>query len=278
MSFTRSTTNTTVHQNMPDYPSSEGYTAATLKTAFDAPATGLKGDINRLETELEDTSSASNLGASPIVVGDDSDANVQAKLEKLYADLQGISQGSIPDGTITEEKINATYEATLAKKDGTLQTGLNAEQLNGKTEAQLKTGFLGTPNPATISFTGAAKQTPTVTETKTYSTSGSRYYMMLFSYSDIKLAMYDAKTEKFVFATYLGRYPDGPSGNSNAQFAFNANNIPLLNSSVRGTATLNVAYSSGTMTLALTKAPFQSSSGADIPSGTITIFELGGIV
>lgn len=217
---------------MPDYPSSEGYTAATLKTAFDAPATGLKDDINRLETELEDTSSASNLGASPIVAGDDSDANVQAKLEKLYEDMQGISQGSIPDGTITEIKMNAAYEATLAKKDGTLQTGLNSEELNGKTEEQLKTAFLGTPNPATISFTGAAVKTSTVTETKTYATNGSRYYMMLLSYIGCKLAMYDAKTEKFVFATYLGEYPEASDYRDNT-YAFNTNNIKIIKRNIR---------------------------------------------
>lgn len=274
MSFTRSTTNTSVHQGMPDYPSAEGYSTTQLKQAFDAPAEGLQTDINRLATELEATTSAENIGADEITSGDTSDANVQAKLEKLYTDMQGISQGAIPDGTITATKMDATYEGTIAKKDGTLQTGLNAEKLNGKTEAQLKSAFLSTPLPSIVSFTGAAKQTATVTETKTYSTNGSRYYMMISSYNACQLALYDAKTQKFVFATYLGR-----SADQYATFAYNTNNIKVYNgNNYNGKVTLNVTYSNGTMTLSATKEQSQMSDGWNTPSGTITIFELGGIV
>lgn len=275
MSFTRSTTQTDVHQNMPDYPSAEGYTTSQLKTAFDAPATGLKTDLNGLMTELEAVSSAENIGADEIVAGDNSDANVQAKLEKLYTDMQGITQGAVADGSITETKIDSTYEATIAKKDGTVQTGLSAEMLNGKTEAQLKTAFLTTPSPTTISFTGATKQTATVTETKTYATNGSRYYMMVFNYAQCKVALYDAKSQNFVYATYLGRYTD----DSYNTYAFNTNNIKLENGdSSRGKITLNVTYNNGTMTLAATKEQSQNASGNNTPSGTVTIFELGGIV
>ena len=257
MSFTRSTTDTTVHQQMPDYPSAEGYTANQLKTAFDAPATGLKGDINGLIDELEDTSSASNLGASAIADGDASDGNVQAKLEKIYEDLQGIALGDIPDGTITKAKLDDDYSATIAEKDGTLQTGLNTEKLNGKTEAQLKTSFLGTANPYTLSFSANSGDS-TVTETKTQATNGTRYFMMVFSYGNIKFALYDAQTQKFVFA-------------HGQVTAINTNNIQLENSQVTGKVSLNATYSSKTLTLAVTK---QSNS----ISGSITIFELCGEV
>ena len=155
MSFTRSTTDVNVHRNMPDYPSNEGYTATQLKTAFDSSAAGLKDDLNGLMTELESSSSASNVGAAAIADGDSSDANVQAKLEKIYEDLQDVALGDIPDGTITKAKMDATYAGTLAEKDGTLQTNLSAEMLNGKTEAQLLSAFLSTPNPTTISFTAS---------------------------------------------------------------------------------------------------------------------------
>ena len=123
MGFTRSTTNTSVHQGMPDYPSSQGYTTTQLKQAFDAPAEGLQTDLNGLMSELEATTSAGFIGADQIDPSDASAANVQAKLEKIYTDMQGISQGSIPDGTITEAKLDATYAASVAIKDGTLQTG-----------------------------------------------------------------------------------------------------------------------------------------------------------
>lgn len=253
---------------MPDYPSSEGYTAATLKTAFDAPATGLKGDINRLETELEDTSSASNLGASPIVVGDDSDANVQAKLEKLYADMQGITQGDVLDGSITQVKLDSTYEATLAKKDGALQTGLNSEQLNGKTEAELKTAFLDGLLPTTLSFSKLSGGSGTATETKTVATSGCRYYILATSY--YKVILYDAKSNKFVFAIPTrdqSEYRD---------YSYNTSTVPLYNYSNSVRATLSASYSNGTLTINMTKAT--SVSSQDIPAGTIVVFELGGIV
>jgi len=273
MSFTRSTTNTSVHQGMPDYPSAEGYSTTQLKQAFDAPAEGLQADINRLATELEATTSAENIGADEIVAGDTSDANVQAKLEKLYTDMQSITQKGVADGSITQEKLDSTYEGTIAKKDGTMQAGLSAEMLNGKTEAQLKSAFLSTPLPSTVSFTGAAKQTATVTETKTYSTNGSRYYMMILSYNACQLALYDAKTQKFVFATHLG------SGDQYTTIAFNTNNIKIHNgNNYYGKVTLNVTYSNGIMTLSATKEQSQKSDGWNTPSGTITIFELGGIV
>ena len=152
MGFTRSTTNTEVHQNMPDYPSGEGYTTSQLKTAFDAPATGLKTDLNGLMTELEATDSAASIGATALDAGDDSDGNVQAKLEYLLSELQGIALGNIPDGTITAAKMNATYDGTLAKKDGTLQSGLNAEQLGGSTLATI-TALITATGHTTGTFT-----------------------------------------------------------------------------------------------------------------------------
>ena len=138
MGFTRSITETDVHQNMPDYPSSEGITTEQLKTAFDAPATGLKTDLNGLMTELEASDSSASLGAAALSAGDTSDANVQAKLAYLLGELEGIALGDIPDGTITQGKLDDDYEATLAKKDGTLQTGLNAEKLGGTTLAGIQ--------------------------------------------------------------------------------------------------------------------------------------------
>ena len=133
MGFTRSTTNTSVHQGMPDYPSSEGYTTSQLKAAFDAPAEGLQTDVNGLMTELESVASSGYLGADVITESDDSAPNIQAKLEKIYSDMQGIALGDIPDNSVTEAKLSSTYTGSVAKKDGTLQTGLNAEQLGGKT-------------------------------------------------------------------------------------------------------------------------------------------------
>ena len=131
MGFTRSTTDVNVHRNMPDYPSGEGYTTEQLKTAFDSSAAGLKADLNGLMTELENTNSAENLGAAIVGENDITEPNVQAKLNYLMGEIQGVALGDIPDGTITQAKMDATYEGTLAKKDETLQEGLNSEMLGG---------------------------------------------------------------------------------------------------------------------------------------------------
>lgn len=132
MGFTRSTTETEVHQGMPDYPSGEGITTTELKEAFDAPATGLKSDLNGLMNELENALAAGKVGANSITEDDDSAENVQAKLEKIYADLQNVALGDIPDNTITEAKLDSTFSTAIAKKDGNLQGNLNAEFLGGK--------------------------------------------------------------------------------------------------------------------------------------------------
>ena len=131
MGFTRSETNVDVHKNMPDYPTNEGYTTEQLKTAFDSSAVGLKADLNGLMTELESTDAATDIGASPLTASDTTDANVQAKLEKLQEELQNVTLGDIPDGTITTAKLDDTLASLLPLKDGTLQTNLNADKLDG---------------------------------------------------------------------------------------------------------------------------------------------------
>jgi hypothetical protein len=132
MGFTRSTTETEVHQGMPDYPSGEGITTAELKEAFDAPATGLKSDLNGLMSELENALAAGRIGANAITEADDSAGNIQAKLEKIYTEMQSIALGDIPDNTITEAKLTSTFSTSIAKKNGSLQNNLNAEFLGGK--------------------------------------------------------------------------------------------------------------------------------------------------
>lgn len=132
MSFTKSTTDISVHQKLGDYPSQDdGITADELKKKFDYPAETLQEDLNKVVEELSKNTASSNIGADKIHESDASAENVQAKLEKIYKDLQNVTLGQIPDGSITEEKLNANYSSTLAKKDGELQIGLNAEKLGG---------------------------------------------------------------------------------------------------------------------------------------------------
>lgn len=267
MSFTRSTTDVNVHRNMPDYPSGAGITTTQLKTAFDSSAEGLKTDLNGLMTELEDTTAADNLGAAQI--GDEVGTTVQDKLEYLQSELQGIALGDIPAGTITQGKLDSTYEATLAKKDGTLQSGLSAEMLNGKTEAQLESAFFTTVDATTLSYTKLETVSTTTTETKTVSTGKSRYYVLTFGggYNEYAATLYDARSNKFAFA--INRNNTGVSNN--------VGSLRLFWYSQDLGATLTASYSSGVLTLNVTKKTGSSSSSAT-PAGTITVYELGGKV
>ena len=115
MPFTRSTKDMNIHQSLPDYPSAdEGITAEDLEILFDSGAVQLQIDLNRLETELEASAAAAKLGAAKIYSGDDSAANVQAKLTKLYNMIQEVIQTGIADNAVTTAKI-ANGAVTQAK-------------------------------------------------------------------------------------------------------------------------------------------------------------------
>lgn len=160
MGFTRSSTNISVHQSLSDYPNQDDNLSATqLKEKFDMPAETLQDDLNGLMTELEAVSSAESIGADVITAGDESDANVQAKLEKIYTDMQNISQGAVADGSITAAKLASSLSDTLAVKDNTLQSGLNAEKLGGDTLATLKAFISG--GVVTGTYTGNTTNTTT---------------------------------------------------------------------------------------------------------------------
>jgi hypothetical protein len=139
MGFTRSTTDISVHQKLGDYPNQEnGMTPEDLKKRYDLPAEILQKDLNKLEEELESVIGASNVGALTLDVADDSNNNVQAKLEYIYGQLQNVALGQIPDGSITEAKLETNYANTLPKKNGELQENLNAEKIGGKTYADVQ--------------------------------------------------------------------------------------------------------------------------------------------
>ena len=188
MGFTRSTTTTNVHSTLGDYPAEDDHLSSEqLKARFDSPATGLKSDLNGLMGELEASTSAASIGAANITYDDASDGNVQAKLEKIYSDLQAAAIGEIPDNTITEAKLASTYSTTVAKKDGTTQTNLNADQLdgyhassfglkNGNVQTNLNAEKLGGSTLAQVMARASSyftTGTVTITKNSSYQTSGT---------------------------------------------------------------------------------------------------------
>lgn len=138
MGFTRSTTDISVHQKLGDYPNQDnGLTPEELKKTYDKPAETLQKDLNNLEVELEELHAASQIGAEPIDGNDTTPANIQAKLIRLYEQLQNIVFNQIPDGTITKAKLSTDYSGVIAEKTGEVQTNLNAEMVGGITANQI---------------------------------------------------------------------------------------------------------------------------------------------
>lgn len=153
MSFTKSTTDIVVHQKLGDNPNiDDGKTAAQLKEMFDFPAETLQNDLNNHIDELGEATAAGLIGATALSEGDTTDGNIQAKLGYLQEEIEGVSQGAVADGSITEAKLDSTFNGTIAKKSGTLQTGLNSEMLGGYTLQQV----LDYVKTATGSYTGNA--------------------------------------------------------------------------------------------------------------------------
>ena len=87
-----------------------GLTAAELKAKFDADAGTLKEYVNDvLIPFLEGTSAAASLGIATIS-GFSAD-NIQTALEEIIGAMQGITQGSVADGSITLAKLAAEVTA-----------------------------------------------------------------------------------------------------------------------------------------------------------------------
>ncbi len=104
MSFTRFTTDTQNISALTDRPNDmEGMTAAQLKAAFDKAGTDIAEYINNtLVAELEGTGAAGNLGIDTIAGL--TATTVQAALAELFAALQDVVLGDIPNESLDTEK------------------------------------------------------------------------------------------------------------------------------------------------------------------------------
>lgn len=255
MGFTRSTTTTNVHSTLGDYPSvDDGLTPEQLKARFDSPATGLKTDLNGLMTELEASTSAASVGASTLYSGDTSDANVQAKLEHLQDELEGIALNEIPDNSITEAKLVSTYSSLLAKKNGILQTDLNSHKLGGKALstiesertaalAALKTEINNRTSPADTNYTVTLTST-TSTTTKTFDVK-SRFMAFYIHFSngssadaDYHFVLYDCRNSNALLSL-----------DDEGHIDFNASTITLSSASAYPAKIQNILCSNNVISM-----------------------------
>lgn len=108
MSFTRfqaEVGNISALSNTPNV--TDGLSGAQLRARFDKAAEDIKAYLNNvLLVQLEGTGSAGNLGITEIdgLVAD----TVQEALEALYQAILDASQGEIPDGSVTTQKLADT--------------------------------------------------------------------------------------------------------------------------------------------------------------------------
>ncbi len=115
MSLPRVTTSLGTVSTLDDRPNdTSGLTAAELKAKFDKDSETLKAYINDILIPfLESSSAAANLGISTVTGL--SAETVQAALEQIMDTMQGISQGAVPNASITLVKL---AEDVLAILDG----------------------------------------------------------------------------------------------------------------------------------------------------------------
>lgn len=152
MSFSRFTTDTQNISALTDRPNDmEGMTAAQLKAAFDKAGGDIAEYINNtLVAELEGTGAAGNLGIDTIAGM--TATTVQAALAELFAALQDVVLGDIPDESLDTEKF---VRRSVTNEIIALATILTENLANGSvTGPKIAEGTIDTPNYKDRSITG----------------------------------------------------------------------------------------------------------------------------
>lgn len=145
MAIPRLTTDLDIVQTLDDEPNDVGgLSAAELKAKFDEAPNAVKTWINNtLLPFFEGTGGAGNVGIATLD-GLDTATNVQAALQGILYALQDITQGVVPDGSITAAKLAAA--AVIAEK---LAAGaVTSEKLasNAVTDGKIGGAAVGTAN------------------------------------------------------------------------------------------------------------------------------------
>ena len=152
MSFTRFTTETQNISALTDRPNDmEGMTAAQLKAAFDKAGGDIANYINEiLVAELEGTGAAGNLGIDTIAGL--TATTVQAALAEIFAALQDVVLGDIPDESLDTEKF---VRRSVTNEIIALATILTENLANGSvTGPKIAEGTIDTTNYKDRSITG----------------------------------------------------------------------------------------------------------------------------
>lgn len=112
MGFTKLTKDMAVIAALDNEPNDVGgLTAEELKSKFDEAGKAVQQYLNEvLLKELEGALAAEKLGA----VLRNVETTVQSAIDTLSADMAGIVLGTLPEGSITEEKLHPSLRAAFA--------------------------------------------------------------------------------------------------------------------------------------------------------------------
>lgn len=153
MAFTEMTDDLDIIAKYPDEPyEEEGYTPPAFKASFDMAGKLCKIAINRLIRELGYQSAAANVGFNP--TAGVNKTNIQEAIENVQAQIAGVSQGAVPDGSITTGKLDGgavttpkilDESVTLPKLAPELQTAITEKYAVGDIFISTRVG-----NPATL--------------------------------------------------------------------------------------------------------------------------------
>lgn len=153
MAFTKMTDDLDIIAKYPDEPyEEEGFTSTAFKASFDMAGKLCKIAINRLIRELGYQSAAANVGFNP--TAGVNKTNIQEAIENVQAQIAGVSQGAVPEGSITAEKLGGDAvttpkildeSVTLPKLAPELQTAITEKYAVGDIFISTRVG-----NPATL--------------------------------------------------------------------------------------------------------------------------------
>ena len=162
MAFTKITDDLNIIQALDDEPNVDsGMSAAQLKAKFDEAPNKIKTAFNNLIDALGDQregyEASSNISAAKIYSIDESDNNVQAKLEHLKELVDNVVLGDIPDNSITKTKL--TFGDTIPTNEQMGVLYLASKYHNpinaGETEQQYTTPTLTNDNRQGYTITSA---------------------------------------------------------------------------------------------------------------------------
>lgn len=139
-----------------------GLTAAGLKAKFDLAGNKIKTFLNNLIATMAGSTGAANIGFNS--TDDVPETNVQDAIENVQAQLIGITQTGVANGSITTAKL--AYAAVTTEKLG--DASVTTEKLDGEsvTTAKLADAAVTTPKLNDASVTSAKLADSSVTTTK----------------------------------------------------------------------------------------------------------------